>query len=718
MPYHSPFDEEHLTDSPAEDSDDSGTSDVGFDLSRLTLLSPPPQRHGPRLPRLPAERLGGLLGHCSSGQRDEPAVVEALTRVNFCDMLAGVRPPKEGCYPFRLFDCNHFLDYGQLRVQEIDNDTLCADIDVNLQSFATMQAWQTQTRMSWVAVSYDSTIPSDAEARSPPMFEVGGFLIRHDVLQLLCIFVRKWLGLDYLWLDGLCVRQDSLEEKSRWRLPGNVKRVFGCAKATVILLNGLYQLPPSLKPGSTRPVFPPAPDFAGSLRVFLELAFTRNLKSTSLLFTPFEFPSKSMELTAEDLEAARIPLEIFLRAAQGESFQLGGGFNLSFNIPINTFKLSLDNVDRRSNKTNSCRRAETLLSLLSCRDQLSPPAESESGKSTHRTQLQLNPETAAGNWEDAIWHNILFARDADSGSQFIFGLTWLLQDLCGALCQWRIDSEVQRQWQHYYTQQSYPAQCPLPVPQGHYYPTQQPQQVGRELKRPQPDLVTHVIAASREKVDKATGEVSRRVPFVHVMLPILIDKFNDIRGPSPRFVQELLNTGPDYWDIPFLPQWVSLEKLIAHCGRGDISDRWEISTSTQISRAEGASSSSSAGLESNHMGTLYLTVEQQPDQRPLLSLFLKGPFLQVEVDPCIASIAFGTPAAKIWRRTEKSCNTFVQCFKIIPHPNRHCQGRWAVCKYHTLEMRPGEEREWGSPHISCRLTLPHDDRGKMRAIGV
>lgn len=422
--------------------------------------------------------------------------------------------------PFRLFDCKRFLDQDDLLVHEFYADFLCAQRGADDQrTLDQMRGWASIPGHSWVAVSYDSTKrPDDDSQVSTFMTNPDGFPIRYDVLKLICDFAYTCLKVKYLWLDKLCVRQDSPMETFRWSLPGNMMRAFGCATKTFVLLNGLGRMPPSVQQsGSWGIVFGPAPDFVSSLRVFLELVFSRGLQETVILLNPGHLPPESKGLIVEDLTAAMLPFEGFLRySAQTQDLPLGGDLRPQWVIPINTFRTLPPaqneqgaQCDGRSHRSP----AESLYALLSSRDQLHFRGSTP--------EIYMHRAEMLGSWEVAIWELVL-SRKADSCGQFVYGLTWLLQDLCNASVHQRPD----------------------------------PGAIPSRMQIPTCDLISSVMESVKGSGGLFdTGDFKPYNPLVQCILAIIVDTFNKIQRPSQKLLDELRETGP--WSIPLLPEWIS-----------------------------------------------------------------------------------------------------------------------------------------------------------------
>ncbi|KAI1783317.1 hypothetical protein LXA43DRAFT_1133290 [Ganoderma leucocontextum] len=496
------------------------------------------------------------------------------------------------------------------------------------------------------------------ETDATPRFEaLGQFSIQYDVLKMLCMAAKKRFRAKYLWLDKLCVRQDSPMEMSRWRMPSNVKRAFGFAKGTLVLLNGLCRMPPLLPPGGTYPVLARSSDFAVSLRAFLELAFNKSLQDIAVLlaFDPghnevlrrHQFnreqghPSADADRRVPDLQAITISFKTFLE----NSVQVGGDSNAQPMISRITseldsellaqIRLDRDDPNMFVNDDTESRhrsRVKTLLALLSCRDQLLRQNSMRDG------DVPSDP-TRMGDWEVAIWYNVLYARTADSCGQFIFGLAWLLQDL---------------------------------------------HDVGRPAP---PDLVSSVMARARERLDDVTGEADLRIPWVHAVLPFLVYKFNEIRGPSLKVVEKLERDCR--WKVPFSPQWASVP--VKH----EKSPDWDIWT-----HIKPLDDSPEPGLP---FGYLFLTV-RPIGGRKLLVLGLEG-----AIHPNPEHLSFppsqstarmedsGADAipAKIWRLTEEAEEVFVQYFKVKQCPYLNWAGCSQVFKYHAdTRKNAAEWKSW------------------------
>ncbi|KAM5536275.1 hypothetical protein V8D89_010052 [Ganoderma adspersum] len=397
----------------------------------------PPIGDGPQLFPIPGSSTrstqypyyGDRLGPGSSVGRhillSSPSIQDNFIQITFPSHDPGDR----NC-PFRLVDCWYFLQTGTVAVWQFDQPSLQATVEIP--QFQEIEASVDQI-YDWVAVSYDDSDTRElrtSRRRSEDAFEsrVAQYSpIRRDVLMSLCNVATQQFGVGYLWLDKLCVFQNSTTEVGRWNMPGNVKWAFGLAKGTLILLNGLCKALPERRGDAYNPrVLADTSDLVVSLRVFLELAFNNNLKSVVIPFRGFHeshherrYPSAEMDHRAgmppHVVRGYTMPLKGFLEtlALDMRSLQTVGsavGRTLELDERIARLQLGPDPTALGPDNTwrqSYLNRVNNLLSLLSSRDKIKHPQEgfSEYSEEWHEE---------ISNWEVAIWRSVLLDRKTNS----------------------------------------------------------------------------------------------------------------------------------------------------------------------------------------------------------------------------------------------------------------------------------------------------------------
>ncbi|KAM5536287.1 hypothetical protein V8D89_010064 [Ganoderma adspersum] len=414
--------------------------------------------------------------------------------------------------PFRLFDCAYFLRTGELALWQFND--LSLQVKVATPRFEEIKTWMDFNRVYWVTVSYDTSngpLPVDSEGTD--------VRIRSDVLKELCKIVINRFKMRFLWLDKLCVFQHSTKEVCRWRMPAHVKWAFGLAKGTFFLPNGLNQMFPSMH-GGKYPVPDCTSDLAVSFRIFLELAFNDNLRDVII---PLTYPldashpeqghpstsTNSAETYTPDYQVFHVLLKDILKEAISDGVpEVGDASPMAIISPTepdalvaqtqasHDHNISVDDINDRDYLYRV--RIKALLTVLSCRDYLKfyyngATDEQPTGTTDRRLHYDLarNPMLAIADWEDVIWCTALFYRKADSPAQLVFGLAWLLQDLC----------DIQ-----------HPAQ-----------------KSALDLVSPLMDRVMEAKA-----LNPMTGETEPDFPMVPFGLSLVVNQFNEISGPCSK----------------------------------------------------------------------------------------------------------------------------------------------------------------------------------------